>query len=155
MTLPDNYNLGLQLQEQQKWHNVVPWVSGSIYRSSPNQCDRNENPWGKREQCQMLGEAQFWKERLRMEQPLCGQKVKCCHLNSACGEEAATPPPFQGLLDCHDQETHTRTAGRSFQAEIRQHGVHKLGWALISPDPLMWHIRKRKSRETTGWESYP
>ena len=77
----------------------------------------------------MLGEARFWKERLRMEQPLCGQKVKCCYLNSACGEEAATPAPFQGLLDYYDQETHTRTAGRSFQAEIRQHGVHSFGWA--------------------------
>lgn len=85
----------------------------------------------------MLGEARFWKERLRMEQPLCGQKVKCCYLNSACGEEAATPAPFQGLLDYYDQETHTRTAGRSFQAEIRQHGVHSFGWALIPPDLLM------------------
>ena len=52
-------------------------------------------------------------------------------------EEAATPAPFQGLLDYHDQETHTRTAGRIFQAEIRQHGVHSFGWALIPPDLLM------------------
>ena len=72
-----------------------------------------------------------------MEQPLGGQKLQCCHLNSARGEEAAMPAPRQGFLGCHDQETHTRTAGRSFQAEIRQHGVHKLGWVLISPDPLM------------------
>ena len=39
------------------------------------------------------------------EQPLCCQKLQRCHLNSARGEDAATPAPFQGLQGHHTQET--------------------------------------------------
>ena len=84
-----------------------------------------------------------------MEQPLCGQKLKCCYLNSARGEEAATPAPLRGILGCHDQET---TPGQLKGASrLKSEAWGSQAWLGLNITQLAHVTHQKKEEQRDHW----